>query len=167
MAYVESLQFANSDPFDIPYEHPSGVQLNFNFWARRTFLETEKDILALITGLLTDSEVPCIKKEGSSNKKEGSSKVILTILQSTDSSIITSEAIRTSSFFKECSSVPINQQRLSDMKIKNIRTLPTDSVYSTLLWPEKPSEPFEKMKYFHSSKLFEQFNLKFQVKISK
>lgn len=160
MATVRTIDDSNSAPFDIPFEHPSGVSLAFNFWSRRTYLETEKDVCDLIASLLTGDPVDCIKN---SKKARDPAKIILAVAQGVDSTVLTAEAIRTSSFFKECSSVPINQQHRLEIHSRNSRAAPTDNIYSTLLWPEKPPSPFSEMKYFLSKELFEQFTLKFQV----
>ena len=160
MAAIGSTDESNSAPFSIPFEHPAGVSLAFNFWSRISSLETEKDVCDLITSLLTGDKVDCIRD---SQRGEQPMKIILAVAQGVDSTILTAEAIRTSSFFKECSSVPINQQQRSEMHSKISRAAPTDNIYSTLLWPEKPPSPFSETKYFHSRQLFQDFTLKFRV----
>jgi hypothetical protein len=97
----------NMDPFVSPYEQPSGVPLNFNFWTKTNYLETEKDISNLIIALLAGDRLSCIRSNGLPQKPL---KAILAIAQGVDSTIITSERIHSSSFFSQCSSVPINQQ---------------------------------------------------------
>ena len=152
---------SNLSPFDIPFEHPSGVRLDFNFWTRRTYLETEKDVVDLLTSLLSGTELDCIKL---SNKNKTPVKIILAIAQGVDSTIMTPTSIRSSSFFSQCSSIPVNQQHRSEISGRNSRVSPTETLYSTLLWPQKPSAPFDDMKYFQSKQLFENFTLKFQVR---
>ena len=160
MAAISSINDSNSAPFSIPFEHPAGVALTFNFWSRISSLETEKDVCDLITSLLTGDKVDCIRDL---RRGEQSPKIILAVAQGVDSTVLTAEAIHTSSFFKECSSVPINQQQRSELHSKISRAAPTDNIYSTLLWPEKPPSPFSETKYYHSRQLFQDFTLKFRV----
>ena len=152
---------SNIAPFDLPFEHPSGVQLNFNFWTRRTYLETEKDVCDLITALLVGDDPECMR-----STTRLPAKIILAVLQGVDSTGITSENVSTSLFFSQCSSVPTNLQQRSEIASKISRAQPTDTIYNTLLWPEKPPCSLETLKIFHSKKLFENFVLKFQVGIS-
>jgi hypothetical protein len=152
---------SNIAPFDLPFEHPSGVQLNFNFWTRRTYLETEKDVCDLITALLVGDDPECMK-----SATRPPVKIVLAVIQGLDSTGITSENVSTSLFFSQCSSVPTNLQQRSEIASKISRAQPTDTIYNTLLWPEKPPCSLETLKIFHSKKLFENFVLKFQVGIS-
>ena len=152
---------SNIAPFDLPFEHPCNVPLNFNFWTRRTYLETEKDVTQLLIALLIGEESDCMKRR--SGSRDVPVKVILAIAQGVDATMLTSDSIASSLFFSKCSSVPINQQQRSETASKISRAQPTDNIYNTLLWPEKLSSSLDDMKLIHSKKLFENFALKFQV----
>lgn len=151
----------NIAPFELPFEHPGGVQLKFNFWTRRTYLETEKDVCDLITALLVGDESECLKLP-----TRVPAKIVLAVIQGVDSTVITSENVSTSSFFSQCSSVPTNLQQRSEIASKISRAQSTDTIYNTLLWPEKPPSSLDTLKSFNSKKLFESFSLKFQVCIT-
>lgn len=153
--------FEGAAPFDLPYEHLNGVPLNFNFWIRRNFIETEKDISDLIVALLVDNEPKCMKRSCNS---EHPVKVVLAIAQGVDTSVWTGKNIGSSIFFSQCSSVPVNQQEKSLASARLSRGQPTDTIYNTLLWPEKPPCSFEDMKRLHSKRLFTDFALSFQVR---
>ena len=152
---------SNIAPFDLPFEHPCNVPLNFNFWTRRTYLETEKDVTQLLIALVIGEESDCMKRRG--GPIDVPVKVILAIAQGVDATMLTSDSIASSLFFSKCSSLPINQQQRSEIASKISRAQPTDNIYNTLLWPEKLSSSLDDMKHIHSRKLFEDFALKFQV----
>lgn len=152
---------SNIAPFDLPFEHPCNVPLDFNFWTRRTYLETEKDVTQLLIALITGEKSDCTKRRNGT--LDVPVKVILAIAQGVDATMLTSDSIASSLFFSKCSSVPINQQQRSEIASKISRAQPTDNVYNTLLWPEKLSSSLDDMKIVHSRKLFEDFALKFQV----
>ena len=130
---------------------------------RRSFLETEKDISELIVALLVGDDPKCLKRSCSSGHPV---KVVLAIAQAMDASVWTGKNVGSSLFFSQCSSVPVNQQERSEISAKLSRGQPTDTIYNTLLWPEKPPCSFEDMKLLHSRRLFSDFALSFQVRRS-
>lgn len=153
--------FEEAAPFDLPYEHVTGVPLNFNFWIRRNFIETEKDISDLIIALLVGDQPKCM---GRSCNSENPVKVVLAIAQGVDTSVWTGKNISSSSFFSQCSTVPVSQQERSDIASNFSKGQPTDTIYNTLLWPVKPPCSLKDMKPLHSKKLFLDFALSFRVR---
>lgn len=153
--------FKEAAPFDLPYEHVTGVQLNFNFWIRRNFIETEKDISDLIIALLVGDQPKCMRR---SCNNENPVKVVLAIAQGVDTSVWTGKNISSSSFFSQCSTVPVNQLERSEISPNFSRGQPTDTIYNTLLWPAKPPCSLKDMKLLHSKKLFLDFALSFRVR---
>lgn len=147
----------NLEAFERPFEHPSGVSLDFNYWTKTSYLETENEVCNFIISLLTGDKPHCVKQ-----KHNNAAKVIVVVAQNVESHMITSEKIQKSLFLSKCSSFPINQQLKSELN-KYSRGPTTDTLYSTLLWPEKSPITFDAMKYLHSRKLFEDFTLTFQV----
>ena len=152
--------FEGTAPFDLPYEHLTGVPLNFNFWIGRNFIETETDVTDLIVALLVGDKPRCMKRSCDS---EHPVKVVLAVAQGVDTSAWTGKNIGSSKFFSQCSTVPLNQQEKSDSSAKFSRGQPTDTIYNTLLWPEKPPCSFEDIKLLHSMRLFSDYALTFQV----
>lgn len=147
----------NMDPFERPFEHPSGVSLDFNYWTKTSYVETEKEICNFLISLLTGEKPHFVKQ-----KHNEPAKVILVIAQNVESHMITNEKIDKSLFLSKCSSFPINQHLKSELN-KYSRGPTTETIYSTLLWPEKSPITFDSMKCLHSKKLFQDFTLTFQV----
>lgn len=159
--FARMSNFEEAAPFDLPYEHVTGVPLNFNFWIRRNFIETEKDISDLIIALLVGDQPKCM---GRSCNSENPVKVVLAIAQGVDTSVWTGKNISSSSFFSQCSTVPVSQQERSDIASNFSKGQPTDTIYNTLLWPVKPPCSLKDMKPLHSKKLFLDFALSFRVR---
>lgn len=158
--------FNNIDPFERPFEHPNGVPLRFNYWQSNSFLEI-KEIQDLIPSILMGDDLDCIKlsnNENQNNKnKNNIEKIIVLIAQNTDSDNLTNERIKKSLFFSKCSSFPINHLTRSDINSQITRQPSTETLYTTLLWPEKSQIDFDYMKNFSTKELFQNFTLTFQV----